>query len=89
MEDAATAEISRAQLWQWVHNRVTLQDGRALNKELYQHFAGEEYEKVRHELSTLTRDLKRVKQAREILDDLVLDEKFENFLTIKAYEFLG
>ena len=88
MEDAATAEISRAQLWQWVHNNVKLQDGRILNADMYQHFANEEYENARHESSSLTRDLKRIDQAREILDDLVLEKEFESFLTIKAYEYL-
>jgi malate synthase len=89
MEDAATAEISRAQLWQWLHNNVTLEDGRILDRELYQLFAKEEYEKAKEEVSTATRDLKRIEQARQILNKLVLDANFENFLTLKAYEYLG
>jgi malate synthase len=87
MEDAATAEISRAQLWQWLHNHISLDDGRPFDKALYQTLAKEEFEKVKHELSTATRDLKRVKQAYDILDELVLSQKFENFLTIKAYQY--
>jgi malate synthase len=89
MEDAATAEISRAQLWQWVHNKVVLEDGRPLNTDLYVHFASEELSKVKDVLSAATRDSKRLKQAADILNKLVLDEQFENFLTIKAYEYLA
>jgi malate synthase len=89
MEDAATAEISRAQLWQWLQNNVTLEDGRILDRELYVFFAKEEYEKAKREVSTATRDLKRIKQAGQILNELVLDANFENFLTVKAYEYLG
>jgi malate synthase len=89
MEDAATAEISRAQLWQWVHHGVTLHEGQQLTKELYQKFAKDEFGKVKKELGTATRDVKRVNQAYDLLNKLVLNEKFENFLTLKAYELLA
>jgi malate synthase len=89
MEDAATAEISRAQLWQWLHHGVTLQDGQQLTKELYQQFAKEEFAKVKKEVGTTTRDVKRVGQAYDLLNKLVLDPKFENFLTVKAYELMA
>jgi malate synthase len=89
MEDAATAEISRAQLWQWLHNQVSLEDGRTLDKALYQAFAKDEYEKVKKQLSGTTGDVKRIEQAYQILNDMVLDQKFENFLTTKAYVHLG
>lgn len=89
MEDAATAEISRAQLWQWLHHdNVCLSDGRKITRELYQQFAKEEFAKVKEELKNQTRDFKRVEQAYDILNALVLTSKFENFLTTKAYEFL-
>lgn len=89
MEDAATAEISRAQLWQWIHNQVEMEDGRRLNRDLYLLLAKEEFAKVKNELQSVTRDSKRVNQAYEILNKLVLDEHFEDFLTIKAYAYLG
>src|SRR5438067_801644 len=50
MEDAATAEISRTQIWQWIRHRATLDDGRTVTKALVQHCVGEEYERVRREV---------------------------------------
>ncbi|HYC87100.1 MAG TPA: malate synthase A, partial [Chryseosolibacter sp.] len=89
MEDAATAEISRAQLWQWVHhNDVILDDGRPMTKDLYKHFEKEEFAKVREMLAGITRDSKRAEQARVILDGLVIRGEFDDFLTLKAYNYL-
>ncbi len=83
MEDAATAEISRAQLWQWLRHKVILVDGRTFTKELYQQLRVEE-------LGTLGgADAGRLGEAAEILDGLVLQEKFGEFLTLPAYERLN
>jgi malate synthase len=79
MEDTATAEISRAQLWQWVHNGAPLADGRAFGPELYRQIRGQEVEKLGGEGKGRLRD------AAEILDDLVLSRDFSPFLTLKAY----
>jgi malate synthase len=89
MEDAATAEISRAQLWQWLHHKeIYLEDGGPVTTELYKRILQEEYVKVKDELKSVTRDFKRIDQARDILNALVLSEKFEDFLTIRAYNYL-
>jgi len=79
MEDAATAEISRAQLWQWVQNGAKLADGRLVDRALYEKFRDEELAKLP--------DSPQLKQARRILDDLVLGD-FVEFLTLPAYEQL-
>jgi malate synthase len=85
MEDAATAEISRAQLWQWLHHEgTTLEDGRAITEGLYYQTREEEYAKISSGMKTTT----HLQQARSILDALVVNEQFEDFLTIKAYEYL-
>ncbi len=85
MEDAATAEISRAQLWQWVHHEgTTLDDGRPVTEGLYYQTREEEYLKI----SQGMKDTGHLQQARSILDALVVNELFEDFLTIKAYEYL-
>ena len=82
MEDAATAEISRAQLWQWIRLGAKLDDGRPVTKELYR-------ETRDKEMKTLTAGgAGRYKEAAEILDFLVESEDFIDFLTIKAYEYL-
>ncbi len=73
MEDAATAEISRAQLWQWLHHGN-------LTPEQYKQIADDEMAKIPVSL--------HLKEARQLLDQLVLDEKFAEFLTLKAYEKL-
>ena len=79
MEDAATAEISRAQLWQWVQNGAKLADGRRIDRALY--------EKLRDEELAKLPDSPQLQKARRILDDLVLGE-FLEFLTLPAYELL-
>lgn len=89
MEDAATAEISRAQLWQWLHHdNVSLEDGRKITRELYEKLMQEEYVKVKDMIKEQTRDFQKVDSAYEILKSLVFTNKFENFLTTKAYEKL-
>jgi len=82
MEDAATAEISRAQLWQWVHGRATLEDGRTITPELYQKIKEEELAKLGG------REVGRYREAEEILDKLVLSEEFIEFLTLVAYDYI-
>ncbi len=82
MEDAATAEISRAQLWQWIDRKATLADGRTITKELYRKVRDEELPKV----GGLGNG--RMKEAVEILDRLVLADTFAEFLTLDAYTVL-
>jgi len=80
MEDAATAEISRAQLWQWTKNKARLDDGRTATADLYR--------KVRdEELGKLGRG-GRFGEAAEILDGLILSQDFAEFLTTSAYQRL-
>ncbi len=82
MEDAATAEISRAQLWQWIKNNVQLADGRQMTATIYSDVAA----KVLADLSQPAPS--RFADAKQILDSLVLSEEFIDFLTIPAYEFI-
>ncbi len=85
MEDAATAEISRSQLWQWRTAGTRLDDGRSLTGGLYTAIRDEELERLRADGSV---DLDRLAEAAEVLDDLVLDDDFREFLTIRAGELL-
>jgi malate synthase len=82
MEDAATAEISRAQLWQWMHHHAKLDDGRPVTRALYEQIRDEELGKLGG------REAGRYREATEVLDELVLDDEFANFLTLPAYEHL-
>ena len=82
MEDAATAEISRGQLWQWIRHSAELEDGRSVTAELYESLRDEE-------LASLGGvEESRYGDAVEILDQLVLNDEFTEFLTLPAYEYL-
>ena len=83
MEDAATAEISRSQLWQWIKFGATLDDGRTMSKELYETIRAEELEKLGGASTS------RFGESADLLDDLVMQEEFIEFLTFPAYEMLG
>jgi malate synthase len=79
MEDTATAEISRAQLWQWLHHGATLDNGRPFTRELYAAFLEEELTRLGgHQTG-------RLSDADRLLDGLVASETFTEFLTLPAY----
>lgn len=82
MEDAATAEISRSQIWQWIHHGAALADGRPVTRELYAQIRDEELAKLGGT------SVGRYKDAVEILDTLCLSEEFIEFLTLIAYNYL-
>jgi len=81
MEDTATAEISRSQLWQWRHHATPLEDGAPLTADRYRRIRDEELERI-------GRDTGRVAEAVALLDSLVLADEFVEFLTPDAYRRL-
>ena len=82
MEDAATAEISRAQLWQWFHHKCKLDDGRTFTKEMFETFMKEELEKLGGD------EKEALGQAADIVEKLVLSTDFADFLTLPGYDCL-
>ncbi|GAB2768515.1 malate synthase [Hymenobacter luteus] len=89
MEDAATAEISRAQVWQWVHTPgTTLQDGRPLTLELYRSLVPGQLDKIKAQVGELRYAAGRYLEAASLFDQLVSSKKFVEFLTVPAYEQL-
>ena len=84
MEDAATAEISRTQVWQWLKNEVKLEDGRLFNVGLYKEIFNDEIEKIITEVGDNIKNTK-FELAFDIFNRLVLSENFEEFLTLPAY----
>ncbi|HEY0303988.1 MAG TPA: malate synthase A [Longimicrobiales bacterium] len=84
MEDAATAEISRAQLWQWRTHSAKLDDGTVFTAELYEQIRDEQVRIIREELGADT----RLTEAVTLLDTLVLSNDFMPFLTIPGYGLL-
>ncbi|HEX2700745.1 MAG TPA: malate synthase A [Acidimicrobiales bacterium] len=88
MEDAATAEICRAQIWQWRRHGVTLDDGRRLTPELVAEIAGDEVARLRATLGPATFDTGRFPDARRLFARVAGGEGFDDFLTLPAYEYL-
>ena len=89
MEDAATAEISRSQIWQWVHNGVRTAEGTAITSEWIRQVQAEELEKVRAAVGDERFRNGEYDQARELFEQVALADDFEEFLTLPAYERLG
>jgi len=89
MEDAATAEISRAQVWQWIHHaRGVLDDGRKVTVELYRQLQQEELAKIRAALGDEAYDARRFALASQIFDTITTADTFVDFLTLPAYDYL-
>lgn len=89
MEDAATAEISRAQVWQWIrHEKGILDDGRKVTMEMFQQYLGEELEKIKKQFGPELTAQSRLKEAAEIFEKLIVSDEFIEFLTIPGYEYI-
>ena len=84
MEDAATAEISRAQLWQWVHHKAKLSDGREVDISLVESTTKDELARQEGTLGTLR--FAAYKEAGSLMGELVRAPQFVEFLTLPAYE---
>jgi malate synthase len=88
MEDAATAEISRTQVWQWVHHGTQLDDGRTVTAELVRELLDEETAKIRAVVGEETWAAGRPDETRELFEQMALSEELAEFLTIPAYALL-
>ncbi|MFJ3931358.1 MULTISPECIES: malate synthase A [unclassified Streptomyces] len=88
MEDAATAEISRSQIWQWINAGVVFENGERATPELARAVAAEELAAIREELGGEAFAAGHWQQAHDLLLKVALDEDYEDFLTLSAYEQL-
>ncbi|HEY8763324.1 MAG TPA: malate synthase A [Solirubrobacteraceae bacterium] len=88
MEDAATAEISRAQIWQWVRHGATLKDGRTVTADLVREVLDQETAKIREQVGEDTWGAGRPRETREIFERVALSEELIEFLTLIAYKYL-
>lgn len=86
MEDAATAEICRTQVWQWIHNKAKLDDGREINLSLYEDLRDDEIEEIRHAAGSKGYQDGMYVQAICIFNKLVVQDTWEDFLTLSAYD---
>ncbi|MEJ2750311.1 MAG: malate synthase A, partial [Anaerolineae bacterium] len=86
MEDAATAEISRSQLWQWVHNGAKLDDGRTVTPELYRALVPDVLAHIKEMIGAEQYNNGKYELAADLISQLVTEQDFTDFLTLPAYE---
>jgi malate synthase len=89
MEDAATAEISRSQVWQWIYHRARLADGREVTPDLFESILDDEMAKVRQAIGPTTYDSGRFEDAVDLFKEMSLALEIEEFLTIPAYRLIA
>lgn len=88
MEDAATAEISRTQVWQWIKNGAQLDDGRLITYDLYKELLPSELDKIKAYVGDEAYQSETFATAIDLFDKLVKDQDFIDFLTLPAYELI-
>ncbi|WP_217522193.1 malate synthase A [Vibrio metschnikovii] len=89
MEDAATAEISRASIWQWIQHGKTLDNGQVVTKTLFRDYLAQEIEVVKAEVGQARFDQGRFTEAAELIERLTTSDDLGNFLTIPGYDYLA
>ena len=90
MEDAATAEISRSQVWQWLHNpNPRLEDGRPITLDLFRDTTAEVLAELRQQLGEAEYAAGNYELAARLFDEISVADEFTDFLTLKAYEYLN
>jgi malate synthase len=88
MEDAATSEIARSQVWQWLRHGVVLQDGPPVTAELVRGVIDEELEKIREAVGDEIFAKSRPDDARALFEQVALGDELGEFLTLPAYDYL-
>jgi malate synthase len=88
MEDAATAEISRTQVWLWLHKNIQLENQSIFNQEMYQQLKNEELEKIKNLVGERNFMDGKFKIAIALFDQLVLSKDYKEFLTLSAYKHI-
>jgi malate synthase len=89
MEDAATAEISRSQIWQWINSpRGVLEDGRKVDVDLFRQILAEELLKVREIVGDEAYEGGTYEQASKLFDEITSSREFVEFLTLPAYQMI-
>jgi len=89
MEDAATAEISRTSIWQWIRHGKTLNDGRLITAELFTTMLGQELEVIKQELGNVRFQSGRFEQAAQLMLQITTQPELIDFLTLPGYALLA
>ena len=88
MEDAATAEISRTQLWQWIQNASKMDTGETITQELIDSLIPQEVEKIKIYVGMERYEKGRFEEALDIFNYLIKDDAFPDFLTLESYRYI-
>lgn len=88
MEDAATAEISRTQLWNWLNNEVVLENGEKCSTNLYQKYISEELLKIKEYVGNERFEKGKFDLATTLFTEMILSKELDEFLTLKAYQYI-
>ena len=90
MEDAATTEIARSQIWQWIHHpKGILSDGRKVTIALFRQLAADEFERIKNALGEKQFASRKFHLAAALLDQIITSDQFVEFLTLPAYQYLS
>ncbi|MDN6450411.1 MAG: malate synthase A, partial [Enterobacterales bacterium] len=89
MEDAATAEISRTSIWQWIHHGKTLSNGQQVTPDLFRQLLKEEMQVIRQELGDTRFDSGRFIEAASLMERITTSSELIDFLTLPGYELLN
>ena len=89
MEDTATVEICRAQIWQWIHHSIRLLEGRTISRESFRSTLREVTMEIGREMGSRAYDVSNYKVAEDLLDKLTTSSSFPEFMTLLAYDHLA
>src|SRR3989449_3486885 len=89
MEDTATVEICRAQIWQWIHHSAKLVEGPTISRRLFRSMLREEKARIREEIGLRAYHTSNYRGAEELLDRLTTSDSFPEFMTLMAYDHLA
>ncbi len=86
---SSTVEISRSQIWEWIrHPKGILADGRKVTVELFRQIEAEELEKIKQAIGEEQYASRKFDKATQLLDNIITEERFVEFLTLPAYQYL-
>ena len=88
MEDAATAEISRTQVWQWLHNGCQMEDGRTVTLPLFRRIFAEEMDRIAEEVGPQRFNSGKFPLAARLFQEIIEQDELDEFLTLRAYPYL-
>jgi malate synthase len=86
MEDAATAEISRSQLWQWINHEAQLEDGRVISEDLVRSLMTQTLRQIGKRPGVDAAAMQRYEEAAALLEESIFDEQLADFITLPAYQ---